>query len=92
MKFKKPAFPYIIVLASIVLFSVFFENILLNLTQNNLVFQVGKNNPVVTNKTFDEMVQSIAFNEKKYRRLARHMDIKKEKVNSIHKTATKLER
>jgi hypothetical protein len=65
MKFKKPAFPYIIVLVSIVSFSVFSENILLNMTQNNLVFQVGKSKTEFPNKAFDKEAHSIVFKENK---------------------------
>jgi hypothetical protein len=69
MKFKKPAFPYIIILVSIVSFSVFSENIILNMTQNKLVFQVGKSKTEFTNKAFDNEVHSIVFKENKKRLL-----------------------
>ena len=57
MKFKKSASPYIIFLVSIVLFSVFSDYILLNLTKNNLVFQISKNKQEVVNKSSYEIVQ-----------------------------------
>jgi hypothetical protein len=78
MKFKKPAFPYIIVLVSVVSFSVFSENILLNMTQNNLVFQVGKSKTEFSNKAFDKEVHSIVFKENK-KRLPHEKSIKKGK-------------
>lgn len=69
MKFKKPAFPYIIVLVSIVSFSFFSENILLNMTQNNLVFQVRKSKTEFSNLSSDYEIRSIAFKENKRRLL-----------------------
>ena len=75
MKFKKSASPYIIFLVSIVLFSVFSDYILLNLTKNNLVFQISKNKHEVVNKSSREMVQ---FNplKKKYRPLSNYKILK----------------
>jgi hypothetical protein len=76
MKFKKPAFPYIIVLVSIVSFSVFSENILLNMTQNNLVFQVGNKKTELSNKLSETEVNSILSNKKKPRITENYKSIK----------------